>query len=207
MLVGVLGVIILLTTILMLDWRVYNFSNPYVFNHPDHVPYNQVGLVLGTSKFLSNGQINLYFKYRMDAAAELYKAGKIDYVLVSGDNAHVSYNEPIEMQKALLERGVPKEAIVLDYAGFRTLDSVVRGKEVFGQKKMTIISQDFHNRRAIYIAQYHGIEAIGYNAQDVSYASGFKTQLREKLARVQAFIDLYLLDKQPKFLGAKIKIG
>lgn len=203
----IIGGVLVFATILMLDRQISKYAAPFLFNRPEEVPYNQVGLVLGTSKSLSNGQENLYFKYRMDAAAELYKAGKIDYILVSGDNSQLCYNEPVDMQKALLKRGVPKEAIVLDYAGFRTLDSVIRSKKVFGQQRMTIISQDFHNRRAIYIAQYHGIQAIGYNARDVHFYSGFKTQFREKLARVQAFIDLYVLGKQPKFLGERVKIG
>ena len=171
------------------------------------VPTNKVGLVLGTSKWLKDGRPNLYFKYRIQAAYDLYKAGKIKYILVSGDNSFKNYNEPREMHNALVDLGVPSEAIVLDFAGFRTLDSVVRCKKVFGQQNVTIISQPFHNKRALYIASNYGMQAIGYNAKDVNLYSGLKTQLREKLARVKVFIDLYIINKQPKFLGDKIEIG
>ena len=102
---------------------------------------------------LKNGNNNLYFDYRILAAVELYKAGKIKYILISGDNRKKDYNEPEEMKKALIQKGVPAKFIYLDYAGFRTLDSVVRAKEVFGQNQLTIISQRFHNERAIYLAE------------------------------------------------------
>ncbi|MBD3589197.1 MULTISPECIES: SanA/YdcF family protein [unclassified Bacteroides] len=170
------------------------------------IPQNKVGLLLGTSPKLKNGNNNLYFDYRILAAVELYKAGKIKYILISGDNRREEYNEPEEMKKALMQKGVPEKFIYLDYAGFRTLDSVVRAKEVFGQNQLTIISQRFHNERAIYLAEKNGINAIGYNAKDVNAYAGLKTNIRELLARVKMFIDL-AIDKQPHFLGEKIIIG
>lgn len=170
------------------------------------IPQNKVGLLLGTSPKLKNGNNNLYFDYRILAAVELYKAGKIKYILISGDNRREEYNEPEEMKKALIQKGVPEKFIYLDYAGFRTLDSVVRAKEVFGQNQLTIISQRFHNERAIYLAEKNGINAIGYNAKDVNAYAGLKTNIRELLARVKMFIDL-AIDKQPHFLGEKIIIG
>lgn len=115
------------------------------------------------------------------------------------------YNEPEEMKKALMQKGIPEKSIYLDYAGFRTLDSVVRAKEVFGQNRLTIISQRFHNKRAIYLAEKNGIDAIGYNAPNVNAYAGLKTNIRELLARVKMFIDLGI-DKQPHFLGEKIII-
>ncbi len=193
--------------VLASDWWIELSVHSWVYSNVQDVPHNRVGLVLGTSKKLRNGHTNYYFKYRMDAAEALYRAGKIDYILVSGDNGTLSYNEPRDMKKALVARGIPDEAIYLDYAGFRTLDSVIRGLKIFGQKSITIISQEFHNKRAIYIARKHGIKAIGYNARDVNVQDGLKIQLREKLARVLVFIDLYILDTRPKFLGEKIKIG
>lgn len=170
------------------------------------IPQNNVGLLLGTSPKLKNGNNNLYFDYRIIATVELYKAGKIKYILISGDNRREDYNEPEEMKKALMQKGVPEKAIYLDYAGFRTLDSVVRAKEVFGQSRLTIISQRFHNERAIYLAEKNGINAIGYNAKDVNAYSGLKTNVRELFARVKMFIDL-AIDKQPHFLGEKVIIG
>lgn len=168
------------------------------------LPYNKVGLLLGTSPVGRNGKENLYFKYRIEAAVQLYKAGKISYILLSGDNHTKEYDEPKYMKKALLSKGVPEEAIVLDYAGFRTLDSVVRAKEVFGQNSFTIISQKFHNERAVYLAHHYGISAVGYNAREVKRLN--IPVLRESLARVKMFLDI-LFHKKPKFLGEKIEIG
>ena len=196
-----------LLLILFCNWKIEQTCKTSLYSNLKQVPANKVGLVLGTSKWLRDGRPNLYFKYRIQAAYALYKAGKIKYILVSGDNGFESYNEPREMHNALVKLGVPSEAIVLDYAGFRTLDSVVRCKKVFGQQNVTIISQPFHNKRALYIASNYGMKAIGFNARDVNLYTGFKTQLREKLARVKVFIDLYLINKQPKFLGDKIEIG
>lgn len=169
------------------------------------IPHNKVGLLLGTSPKLKSGRNNVYFDYRIATTVALFKAGKIDYVLVSGDNRKADYNEPEEMKKALMEQGIPEKNIVLDFAGFRTLDSVVRANKVFGQTTFTIISQKFHNERALYLCEQNNINAIAMNARDASAFWGFKTQCREKLARVKLFIDL-LVDKQPKFLGEKIEI-
>ena len=171
------------------------------------IPYNRVGLVLGTNPVTKSGKTNYYFKYRIDACVKLYKAKKISKILVSGDNHKKSYDEPEAMRKALIKRGIPQSAIVLDYAGFRTLDSVVRSKEVFGQNKITIISQGFHNSRAIYIASHYDIEVIGYNAKDIKNTTSYFIWGvgREALARTKMFLDL-MLNKQPKFLGPKEKI-
>lgn len=166
---------------------------------------NKVGLLLGTGKYLNNGMENLYYTYRIKAAVELYKAGKIEYILISGDNSRKTYDEPTMMKEDLVAEGVPASKIILDYAGFRTLDSVIRCKEVFGQEDITVISQQFHNERAIYIAEHKGIKAVGYNAQSVSKRYGFKTNLREKLARVKMLLDL-AIGLDPKFLGKKIEI-
>ncbi len=162
-------------------------------------------MVLGTSKYLSTGHINQYFKFRINATVQLYKSGKIDYIIVSGDNGSKYYNEPVDFKKELIAEGIPKEKIYLDYAGFRTLDSVVRSKAIFGQDSITIISQQFHNQRAIFLASHHGIFAIGYNAKDVSGRSGLKTKIREYLARTKAVIDV-IFDVEPKFYGESIEI-
>jgi SanA protein len=109
------------------------------------------------------------------------------------------------LKKDLIKRGIPASKIFLDYAGFRTLDSVVRCREIFGQHAVTIISQPFHNERAVFIARNKGIKAIGFNARDVNKYYGFKTQAREKLARGKMVLDL-IFNKQPRFLGEKIII-
>jgi SanA protein len=164
-----------------------------------------VGLLLGTSKYLSNGKINGYWKYRIDATVELYKKSKIKYVIISGDNSKSTYDEPTDMKNELVKRGIPESVIFLDYAGFRTFDSVIRAQKVFSQTEFTVISQQFHNERAIVIARHYGIKAIGYNAKDVTAYNGFKTKVREKFARVKLFLD-FIIGNEPKFLGKKIEI-
>lgn len=188
------------------EWTVSD-ARHYTYDDVNAVPYNRVALVLGTSKYLIGGSPNHYFKYRIKAAAELYNNGKVDYILVSGDNATVQYNEPRQMRRALIQAGIPASAIYSDYAGFRTLDSIVRAKEVFGQARFTVVSQAFHNERAIFIARHFGIEAIGFNALDPSAYQGIRTRVREVFARLMGLLDLYVLDKGPKFLGEPIVIG
>lgn len=202
----VVVVLLCTITIIVCNQKIKRFADSRTYTEVTAIPHNDVGLLLGTAPKLKNGNNNLYFDYRILAAIELHKAGKIKYILISGDNRKKDYNEPEEMKKALIHKGIPEKSIYLDYAGFRTLDSVVRAKEVFGQTKLTIISQRFHNERAIYLAEKNGIDAIGYNANDVNVYAGLKTNVRELLARVKMFIDL-AVDKQPHFLGEKILIG
>jgi SanA protein len=201
-----LGVILtVIFTVLYANHRVVAKTDGLTYNDTASIPYNKVGLLLGTSKLLRSGRPNQYFTHRIEAAVELYKAGKIKAIVISGDNGRQEYNEPEDMKQELVKRGIPETQIYLDYAGFRTLDSVIRMDKIFGQQEFTVISQEFHNRRAIYIASAYGLHAIGYNAEDVSAYNGLKTQLREKLARVKLFLDLWS-GKTPKFLGEKIDI-
>jgi len=175
------------------------------FTDPALTPKNKVGLVLGTSRMLVKGGVNPYYAHRIDATIALYKAKKIEYVLVSGDNGSIYYNEPTTIKKDLVKGGIPEEKIFLDYAGFRTLDSMVRAKFIFGLESVTVISQQFHNERAIYLARKKGLNAIGFNAKGISGKQGIKVQFREYFARVKVFIDL-LLNTQPRFYGEKIEI-
>lgn len=175
------------------------------FSNLDSIPNNHVGLLLGTAKYTTDGRYNLYYKSRINAAVKLYNAGKIDKILVSGDNGTKSYDEPTTFKVDLLEKGIPDSCIVLDYAGFRTLDSIVRAKEIFGQEKFTIISQKFHNERALCIASAKKINAVAWNAKDVPRRYQIKVSIREKLARVKMLLDL-IFGKDPKFLGEKIRI-
>ena len=203
-----LALIILLPIILIIvSDKIIEFkSKNYLYNNIINVPKNKVGLVLGTSKFVGNGQINLYYLYRIEATLALYKAGKISYIVVSGDKGRKAYDEPTQMKNDLIAGGVPENVIYLDCAGFRTWDSIVRMKEIFSQNNFTIISQRFHNERAIYLANRYGLNAIGFNAKDVGKYYGFKTNIREKFARVKVFVD-FSTNKKPKFLGEKIEIG
>jgi vancomycin permeability regulator SanA len=172
------------------------------------VPARKVGLVLGTSRRIANGGANQYFVNRVDSAAALYWAGKVRYLLVSGDNRHANYDEPAQMRAALLARGVAPAAIYCDYAGITTLDSVIRAREVFGlNTDLMIISQGFHNQRALYLARHQGIDAIAFNAPDVSSYNGARTLARERAARLRAWWDVHVGDRQARHLGAMIPVG
>ena len=180
-------------------------SRKHLYSAVDQVPTNKIGLVLGTSKFFSNGSPNLFFKYRIEAAALLFQAQKIKHIIVSGDNAKMAYNETQDMKKALIAAGVPDSCITLDFAGFRTFDSVIRCQKVFGQNNFTIISQSFHNQRAVFIGNAMGMQVIGFNAKPVTDTHAIKTLFREFFAKTRAVFDLYVFHAAPKFLGAKIK--
>jgi len=198
-------IVLAVISILISNKLIEKASQNKLFDSTEIIPQNKVALLLGTGKYTQGKYINLYYKYRIEATIKLYESGKINFILISGDNSRKEYDEPNTMKQDLMEKGIPEDKIYLDYAGFRTLDSVVRCKEIFNQSKITIISQKFHNQRAIFIAQHYNIDAIGFNAQDVSVYWGFKTRMREHLARVKVMIDL-LIGKQPKFLGEKINI-
>lgn len=194
--------------IIFIVWANYSMKNDsegYLSYQIPDVPAMKTALLLGTSKTLENGQPNAYFDNRIEAAWQLYKSDKIQYIIVSGDNSRKDYNEPEDMQKALIRNGIPEDHIFMDFAGFRTLDSVVRAKEIFGQQKIIIVSQKFHNERAVFLARQNGIEAFGYNAADVNKYAGFKTNLREYFAKAKAYYDV-ITGVEPKFGGKKVMI-
>ena len=198
--------IITLIMIIYANWKIPNEARKYIYTDIDSIPEHNVALILGTSRYLGS-KPNIYFTNRINAAKQLYLAGKVDAFVVSGDNKHVSYNEPRDMRRALVEIGVPDSIINYDFAGFRTLDSVIRMNKVFGQKSFIIVSQQFHNERAIYIARYYGIEAFGYNAEDLALnRASYRTKIREVFARVKVFIDI-ALGIEPKFLGERVDIS
>jgi SanA protein len=201
--------IVLLLFVLLTAWANYKIekeTRAFVTSKIEELPKCKTALLLGTSKILRHQQVNEYFYRRINATVNLYMSGKIKYIIVSGDNSTDNYNEPADMKKDLMKCGIPDSAIYLDYAGFRTFDSVVRAKEIFGQDTVIMVSQEFHNQRAIYLAQKIGMLAYGYNAEDVDSSTGFKTRFREFFARLKVFIDIYT-NAKPKFLGEKIKIG
>jgi len=180
-------------------------SRGRLFDDVEAMPKTRVGLVFGTTDRV-NGLENLYFRYRIDAAERVWKAGKLGVLIVSGDNSNKYYNEPAKMKQALIDRGIPAGRIVCDYAGLRTFDSVVRAKEIFGLDSIVFISQRFQNERAIYLAQAHGMNAIGFNARNVETHAGIKTKLREIGARVKMWLDVHFLGTRPRFLGEKIDL-
>ncbi|PKP01306.1 MAG: protein SanA [Bacteroidetes bacterium HGW-Bacteroidetes-6] len=195
--------IFIIVLLFLSDIVIVKSTESYLFSDVDSVPVNKTGLLLGTVKTLKSGRQNLYFFNRIDATVELFNAGKIECIVVSGDNHIEGYNEPQDMKDELVKRGVPEERVYCDYAGFRTLDSVIRMWKIFGQTKFTIISQPFHIRRAVYIARQNNLDVVGYAAADVKSYGGFLTKVREKFARVKVFIDL-IFNKSPRFLGEPV---
>jgi len=185
------------------QWLVIKSASGRLYDSVEKIPARRVAIVLGTNERLSNGNPNPFFDHRITAAAALYKAGKVKRLLLSGANPDASYDEPTAMKRRLMALGVPEHVIALDFAGFRTLDSIVRAKEVFDLKEFIIVSQKFHNERSLLIARRYGIEAIGLNAKDVPARWAMKVTVREWFARVKAVLDLYLLQTPPHFLGKK----
>lgn len=191
--------------ILIIDFFVVRTAKPHLYNSIESLPVNKVGLVFGTAK-THNGRPNIFFTTRIDAATSAYAQKKIEKILVSGDNRAISYNEPRDMKKALIDKGIPEDDIVLDYAGFSTLDSVIRAKEVFGQSAYTVISQKFQNERAILIGRHHDIEIIGLNTDNIPFKSAPRIYIREYAARIKLLFDVYIINREPKFLGEPIVI-
>lgn len=173
----------------------------------EKTPARMVGVVLGTSPKVGIRD-NLYFTTRIDAAAKLFHGGRVHFLVVSGDNARAGYNEPAEMKKALVAKGVPAERVYCDYAGFRTLDSVVRAKKVFGAEEFTVISQRFHNQRAVYLARRLGMrDVIAFDAAMPRVKGRWKLLMREVGARVMALLDVEVFKTEPRFLGPEVRIS
>lgn len=188
------------------NWAIASNAKGKIFDRANDCPKTKVALVLGTSKNNRSGSDNAYFINRIAAVVELFRAGKIEYILVSGDNGSADYDEPTDMKNALIEQGIPKDRIYLDHAGFRTLDSMERAFKVFGQKEVIVVSQQFHNERAIYLGEHFGMTVYGYNAKDVKQMGGFRTYVREKFARMKVFWDI-VFGVNSTFLGTPVKIG
>ncbi len=202
--IGALG------TLALLDYSrdaVEKQDRDALFDNTSKLPHKRVALVLGCAPVLGHGWANPYFVNRMEAAAAVFKAGKADYLLVSGDNHTVEYDEPTAMKEALVRLGVPEERIALDYAGFSTSDSVLRANLVFGLTDFAIISQRDHALRAIYIAQHHHLDAVGFAAQDIPARYGWRISLREAFARVRTVLDVNVWGRTPHFSGPPVPIG
>ncbi len=185
------------------NWWVIKSTEDKVLTDISLLKGRSVALVLGTSNKLRNGSANPFFENRIKAAAELYREGKVAHFILSGDNRSVYYNEPMDMKKALVLLHVPDSAITLDYAGLRTLDSIVRCKEIFGQDKIIIITQPFHCYRALFISNFYHIDALALVAQEPISEAPFKVYIREYFARTKAVLDLYILNTAPRHLGEK----
>jgi SanA protein len=199
--------VILIITLIACNVWIVKSTEKKVYSDLEKLPDHRVALVLGTSHKLVGGAPNPYFHHRIKTAAALYKLGKIDHFILSGDNRTKFYNEPWEMRRALIKEGVPEKSITLDYAGLRTLDSVVRSKKIFGQDKITIITQPFHSYRALFISNYYEIDAVAMVTDEPEHEQSFKVRIREYFARTKAVLDLYIFKTAPKFLGRKEQLN
>jgi SanA protein len=189
-----------LTTAILCDRWVASSTSALIHRDSSTLPAHDVALVLGANP-LTQGRPNRFFTARMDAAAHLYTIGKVRHFIVSGDNHTAEYDEPTAMRDALIASGIPAAAITLDYAGFRTLDSVLRARDVFGQSRFIVVSQEFHCARALFIAQASNIAAVAYPAADIRGKAGLTVRVRETLARTLAVLDTHILNTSPHFPG------
>jgi len=196
------GLLLLLLTNL---WVVYS-TKADLYSNWATLPETEVGLVLGTSPYTAKGQPNSHFSGRIEAAVELYQLGKVKHLIASGANPDATYNEPRRMWQALTADGIPSQVITLDFAGLRTLDSVARAQLVFGLDRFTLITQDYHAYRALFIAKKLGMHPVAYAPAGESSGPAFKPYLREVVARSLAVLDVYLFDTKPKFVGEPVPL-
>lgn len=198
---AVIALAAVVALLLLANRWVINSTDAYLYRDSALMPENEVGLVLGTSSYTSDGKSNPQFHGRIEAAAELYRIGKVRRLILSGANPDSRYNEPKRMQQALLEKGVPLEAITLDFAGDRTFDSIIRAQQVSGLTRVTIITQKYHAYRALFLARKTGLQAVAYMAPMENGAYGFRHPPREVFARVLAVLDLFVLRTEERLTG------
>lgn len=196
------GLIALGVVVLLCNRWVINGSKDHIYTSWALLPVNDIGVVLGTSPYTRDGKPNPQFYGRIQAAVQLYQIGKVKHLIVSGANPDSTYNEPRQMWRELTEAGVPASAITMDFAGLRTLDSMARAAEVFGLSRCTVITQEYHASRAVFIGKRYGMKVVGYAASGADSGLSLRPNLREVFARVKAVLDLYVLRTRPKFLGA-----
>ena len=182
------------------DLYISTTSAPHLYEDPQTLPARRVGLVLGTSRNRGAG-LNEFYSARIDAAAALYHGGRVEHLIVSGSNPSRYYNEPAAMKRDLVARDVPPTSITEDYAGLRTLDSVVRAARVMGQTSYVVVSQRFHAARAVYLARAFGLDVVGFCAGDPPGGSSLSGRLREFGARLKAVLDVRVLGTEPSYIG------
>ena len=175
--------------------------------HEGEAPKRRAAVVMGCAEKLRNGRGNLFFSARIKTAAKLWQAGRVEALIVSGDNHVKGYDEPSDMKSALVAAGVPEDRIVCDYAGFRTLDSVIRAKTIFGLDSFLVVSQDFHVRRAVFLGRCRGLDVHGVAAPLPAVGHRIRTRnaLREALARTVAVLDI-LVFRRPRFAGPPVPL-
>jgi SanA protein len=198
------GVALLL--ILLGNRWVINSTDAYIYDNWSLLPENDVGIVLGTSTYTRGGKPNPHFQGRIRAAVELYQIGKVKKLIVSGANPDSTYNEPRKMWQELTKAGVPAADITMDFAGFRTLDSIVRAREVFGLTRVTVITQKYHAYRAVFIGKKLGLGIVAYAVPGDEPGLDARLYVREWLARFRTILDIFLLKTEPKFLGEPVNV-
>lgn len=201
----VLGTLVLLAAALLLvtNLWVLGQTGERIEHKLAQCPAEQVGIVFGTSHWTRSGRRNPYFEARMSASASLLRLGRVEHLLLSGDNRTLSYNEPIAMWRDLRGREVPEAAMTLDYAGFSTFDTLARAREVFGVERALLITQGWHLPRALFIAESMGIEAQGCAVVEHDAKGQWRLAAREWVARLAMLGDLYLWKREPHFLGPR----
>lgn len=187
-------------------WWLDSAAEPFAADRPETAQTAEVGLVLGAAPFLDDGRPNRFFEHRLDAAADLYRAGKVKFLLASGDSVRPSYDETTAMKRGLVKRGVPAEAVYRDPAGVRTLDSVLRARDLYGLRRMVIVSQDFHVRRAVWLARQHGVEAYGLDAKGVSPFDALDSWARQFPSALKAVLDIWT-GSVAQYRGKPVRIG
>jgi SanA protein len=196
--------VLALAAITFADWRVSDASKDKIFSKAEDVPEYDVALLLGTSPKLGS-KPNHFYVERIRATIQLWKLGKIRAILISGDSSTPHYNEPDQMKRDLVAAGVPVEFITCDYAGLRTLDSVLRASMVFGLHSVVIVSQEEHLERALYLASSVDLAAVGLAAADAPKWWQVRQKVREALARVEAVVDL-AVGRKPKHTGEPVNV-
>lgn len=193
-------IILFIITLVVIPLACYQITKTHakdlIYDNVEEIPYNKVALLLGTTPQTRDGSgINMFFVYRLIAVEQLFKAGRVDYILISGDeNSLDGVNEPECMKDSLVARGIPASRILLDGKGFRTIDSIVRGNKFYGLENFTIVSQKFHNERALYLSNHLQLpvrKVIAFNAKSPITRKTYITYIREYFARVKMFLDIY----------------
>ncbi len=192
-------IIILMVLFLIFDIYVSISSNRKIYKDINSLPDKGYGVLLGTSKYTKNGQINVFYKNRIDAAEDILKNDKISRIIASGDNRNFRYNEPMKMKQDLIKYGISEDRVIIDPDGFRTLYSMLNIAKKYNINEAIIVSQRFHLQRAIFIGKFLGLELIGYEAKNVSGMANIKIQIRERGARLKMIFDiLYFTIQQDK---------
>jgi SanA protein len=199
------GIIVLFTLLIVVvffnHYAIQKAAKDLIYSKIENVPHRKTAVLLGTEKKFTNGKTNRFYINRIDATVNLYKAKKIDVIIVSRNQGNV-----IDDVKAdLIKRGIPEEKIILDYEGLRTYDSMYRMYKVYGQKEFIVIAQRKQNERAIYIAKKNGLNAIAFNAGEYSGYNSFRLNMLEKMERTRLFFE-FLVNKKPRYSGEKVTI-